>query len=341
MVSIIVPIYNTEKYLEKCLISIEKQTYQNIEVILVNDGSKDNSERIAVSFVQRDSRFVLFNQSNQGVSVARNHGLKKAHGQYVMFVDSDDWMEPDMIDVLVKNCQKTDADISCCQSDFQIRNDIEFLEMWNQDRAIREFLAHKRINGQLTNKLLKRSIAENVFFNTKIKYGEDALFLWQLLKVCNGICLTNQILYHRTIHDDSASGGGFKPIRMQSHQRKKESANKMKLTYTNVNGYLIPNLTYKSGEQMEQLGKYGFLRRDYLKNHRNSLYQVRLLQDSIGEHLLEVDKAAREREEIIMKQLEEKDPLPDKEKDQMAWVRAANQHRAIAEEIILKELIYV
>ena len=78
----------------------------------------------------------------------------------------------------------------------------------------------------------------------------------------------------------------------------------MKLTYTNVNGYLIPNLTYKSGEQMEQLGKYGFLRRDYLKNHRNSTYQ------------------------------------PDKEKDQMAWVRAANQHRAIAEEIILKELIY-
>ena len=113
------------------------------------------------------------------------------------------------------------------------------------------------------------------------------------------------------------------------------------ITYTNVNGYLVPNLTYKSGEQMEQLGKYGFLRRDYLKNHRNSTYQVILLQDTIGEHLLEVDKAAREREEIILKQLEEKDPLPDKEKNQMAWVRAANQHRAIAEEIILKELIYV
>ena len=120
-----------------------------------------------------------------------------------------------------------------------------------------------------------------------------------------------------------------------------ESANKMKLTYTNVNGYLIPNLTYKSGEQMEQLGKYGFLRRDYLKNHRNSTYQVMLLQDTIGEHLLEVDKAAREREGVILKQLEEKEPLPDKEKDQIVWVRAANQHRAIAEEIILKELIYV
>ena len=113
------------------------------------------------------------------------------------------------------------------------------------------------------------------------------------------------------------------------------------MTYIKVNGYLIPNLTYKSGEQMEQLGKYGFLRRDYLKNHRNSTYQVMLLQDTIGEHLLEVDKAAREREEVILKQLEEKEPLPDKEKNQMAWVRAANQHRALAEEIILKELIYV
>ena len=113
------------------------------------------------------------------------------------------------------------------------------------------------------------------------------------------------------------------------------------MTYTKVNGYLIPNLTYKSGEQMEQLGKYGFLRRDYLKNHRNSTYQVMLLQDTIGERLLEVDKAAREREEVILKQLEEKEPLPDKKADQMAWVRADNQHRAIAEEIILKEVIYV
>ena len=113
------------------------------------------------------------------------------------------------------------------------------------------------------------------------------------------------------------------------------------ITYTDVNGYLFPNLAYKSGEQMEKLGKYGFLRRDYLKNHQNSTYQVMLLQDMIEKHLLEVDKAAREREEVILKQLEEKEPLPDKEADQMAWIRAANQHKAIAEEIILKELIYV
>ena len=95
--------------------------------------------------------------------------------------------------------------------------------------------------------------------------------------------------------------------------------------------HYLRGLLYKSGEQMEQLDKYSFLRRDYLKNHRNSTYQVMLLQDTTGEHLLEVDKAAREREEVILKQLEEKEPLPDKKKNQIAGVRAANQHRAIAE----------
>lgn len=115
----------------------------------------------------------------------------------------------------------------------------------------------------------------------------------------------------------------------------------MELTYTNVNGYLIPNLTCKSGEQIAGIGKYGFLRKDYLKKHRNSMYQIMILKDNIGEHLLEVDKAARELEEVIIKQLEEKEPLPDKKKDQMAWVRAVNQYKSIAEEIVLKELIYV
>ena len=112
-------------------------------------------------------------------------------------------------------------------------------------------------------------------------------------------------------------------------------------TYTQAGDYLIPDITCKLDEQLEWIGRYGLLRRDYLKNQRNSRYQVMLMQGTLGEHLLEVDKAAREREEVIIKQLAEKEPLPDKEKDQMAWVRAVNQHKLIAEEIVLKELIYV
>ena len=112
-------------------------------------------------------------------------------------------------------------------------------------------------------------------------------------------------------------------------------------TYTQTGDYLIPDITCKSEGQQGCIGKYGLLRRDYLKNHRNSRYQVMLMQGTLGESLLEVDKAAREREEVIIRQFDEKEPLPDKEKDQMAWVRAVNQHKSIAEEIVLKELIYV
>lgn len=105
--------------------------------------------------------------------------------------------------------------------------------------------------------------------------------------------------------------------------------------------HAVMELEYKSGEQMLHIGKYGFLRRDYLKNCKRAKYQVMLLKDTLGEHLLEIDRVAKEREEIILKQLEKSDPLPDKEDDHMAWVRAVNQHRAIAEEMILAELIYV
>lgn len=112
-------------------------------------------------------------------------------------------------------------------------------------------------------------------------------------------------------------------------------------TYRQVGDYFVPNIVYCSGEQMKQIGKYGFLRESFLKEHRTAFYQTMLLEDTIGEHLLEIERAAREREEVILKQLEESDPLPDKAADQMAWVQAANQHKSIAEEIILAELIYV
>lgn len=116
-------------------------------------------------------------------------------------------------------------------------------------------------------------------------------------------------------------------------------------TYSQVGDYLIPDMRCKfrctSDGQAEPLGKYGLLRKNYLKEHRKARYQCLLLQGKLSEHLFEVDRAARMREELILKQLEEKNPLPDKAADQMAWVKEANQQRKIAEEIILSELIYV
>lgn len=146
-VSVIIPIYNTEKYLEKCLESIRTQIYSDIEVIMVNDGSTDGSKNMANSYAERDNRFRLFSQENAGVSAARNHGLDVAEGEYILFVDSDDWLEPQMIEKLVYNMIEYSTDISGCQYDRSTCFTGETTEIWNRDIVLQNFLIHKQING--------------------------------------------------------------------------------------------------------------------------------------------------------------------------------------------------
>ena len=100
LVSIIIPVYNTEKYLEECLDSVCSQTYKNLEIILINDGSTDNSEEICQKFKDMDQRIQIYTCFNSGPAFARNLGLSKAHGEYIMFVDSDDWILPELVDTL-------------------------------------------------------------------------------------------------------------------------------------------------------------------------------------------------------------------------------------------------
>lgn len=214
MVSIIVPIYNTERYLSKCLESIRTQTYSDIEVIMVDDGSTDGSRNMANGYTERDGRFRLFSQENAGVSAARNHGLDVAEGEYILFVDSDDWLEPRMIEKLVYNMIEYSTDISGCQYDRSRCFIGEATEVWNRDIALQNFLVHKQINGSLVNKLFKKELIESKRLDESIKYGEDALFFWKNLLDASSIAVSPDILYHVTLHDDSASGGGsYKPIR--------------------------------------------------------------------------------------------------------------------------------
>ena len=214
MISVIVPIYNTEQYLEKCLESIRAQTYSDIEVIMIDDGSTDNSRIIANQYVSRDKRFYLFTQNNSGVSKARNKGLELAEGKYILFVDSDDWIEPQMLDILIHNMYKYDVDISCCQYDHTIGFEGKATEIWDKEVAVKNFLIHKLINGSLVNKLIRRECIGEKRLDESIKYGEDALFLWKNLLEIKSIAVSPDVLYHVTLHDDSASGGGsYKVIR--------------------------------------------------------------------------------------------------------------------------------
>ena len=113
-ISIIVPVYNVEKYLKKCIDSILSQTYKNIEVICINDGSTDSCIDILKEYEKRDERIIVISKENGGLSAARNDGMKKSTGEYVFFVDSDDWIESDMCEVMLGKLIENDADACMC-----------------------------------------------------------------------------------------------------------------------------------------------------------------------------------------------------------------------------------
>lgn len=181
---------------------------------MVDDGSTDGSKSVANGYAKRDDRFQLLSQENAGVSAARNCGLDVAEGEYILFVDSDDWLEPQMIEVLVCSMIEYSADISGCQYDRSVCFTGKTTEIWNKDTALKNFLVHRQINGSLVNKLFKRELIDCKRLDESIKYGEDALFLWKNLLGVSSIAVLPDVLYHVTLHEDSASGGGsYKPNR--------------------------------------------------------------------------------------------------------------------------------
>ena len=168
MVSVIVPIYNVEEYLEECLESIRNQTYTNIEVILVNDGSTDGSREICESYCEKDIRFRLINQENQGQSVARNRGFKESIGQYIMFVDSDDVVNTDVLEVLLPY-MKTDVDIVECEMTrekeaFFLNKIPTIVFEGNSKEAILNCIAFRAVKFCAFTKLYRREIVEKIPF---------------------------------------------------------------------------------------------------------------------------------------------------------------------------------
>lgn len=278
MVSIIVPIYNTEQYLNKCLESICTQTYSDIEVIMVDDGSTDGSKNMANSYVERDKRFRLFSQANAGVSAARNYGLDIAEGEYVLFVDSDDWLESQMIEKLVYNISEYNTDISCCQYDRSRCFVGGITEIWNRETVLQNFLVHKLINGSLVNKLFKKEVIESKRLDETIKYGEDALFLWKTLLNVNSIAVLPDVLYHVTLHDDSASGGGsYKSIRrdcIKVWDSISSDAMEVSLELGSMARAQLGNMAFFS---LYEMGYYGY------KDEKHQNYYLKTLKRTVSD----------------------------------------------------------
>ena len=199
LISIIVPVYNVEKYLRECLDSILNQTYKNIEVIVINDGSTDNSRNICDEYQKKDNRLKVINQKNCGLSATRNKGIKESRGKYLSFIDSDDVINHNMIELLHKELIKNKCDIAICKfnyftNKFKEKNKEYKIEILNQDQFLKSLLIDKEIASQACNKLYKKGLFNNIKYPLG-KIYEDIGTTYKLGLQANKIIYLNIELY--------------------------------------------------------------------------------------------------------------------------------------------------
>lgn len=207
LISIIVPIYNVEKYLRECIDSILIQTYENLEIILVDDGSPDNSGKICDEYLKKDTRIKVFHKPNGGLSDARNYGIKQANGKYIQFTDSDDFLDKDMIKTLYMDIKENNSDVSIC-SFYALKNEVKYTDatfekkIFYRDEAIKVNLLDKEIRNYAWNKLYRKTIFDRVQY-PKGRLFEDILTLPRIFMQSSKISIIDIPLYYYRQRSDS------------------------------------------------------------------------------------------------------------------------------------------
>lgn len=220
-VSIIIPVFNTSKYLRQCLESIVNQTLNDIEIICVDDGSTDNSLDILNEYKQRDNRIKIFAQSHKRQGAARNYGIQAARGEYIGFVDSDDWCEPDMFEKLYERAKETNSDITMCavttfndnnSSEFSKSNTYANLDIFPKEFFEKAFSPSKTLDFLMNicvyppNKIIKRNllISNNIKFSENT-YFEDGAFFFDVWLNAERISLIKHFGYYYRMHSESST----------------------------------------------------------------------------------------------------------------------------------------
>lgn len=216
LLSIVIPAYNIEQYISRCLDSLINQTYNNLEIIVVDDGSKDNTSIILDEYVLKDSRIKVIHKENEGVSIARLSGLKACNGEYVGFVDGDDTVDNDMFELLMNNADKYNADISHCGyvMDFPDGHSDKYygtgkLIVQDNETGLKDLLSGQFIEPGLCNKIYNKKIINLFIENNKMDYSiknlEDLLVNYLLFKEANISVYNDVCKYHYIKRKSSAS----------------------------------------------------------------------------------------------------------------------------------------
>ncbi len=202
MISVIVPVYNLEKYIEKCIISIVSQTYQDWELLLIDDGSKDHSLQICQDWAKKDKRIRVFHQENQGVSSARNFGLSLVQGEFLTFVDGDDWLDIECFQVMMEKMRADVQMVSCdfcvekeenCQHDtFYHKEEDGILP---QEVCMADYYGNLLYTKTIWAKIYRTNLWEGIRFE-KLKNYEDRLAIFEIIKRVHQVAFVKQAFYH-------------------------------------------------------------------------------------------------------------------------------------------------
>lgn len=201
-VSVLMPIYNVERYLKECIESVLMQTYRNFELILVDDGSPDGCGKIIDEYAKRDDRVIAIYQENAGVDAARNNAIRHATGKYITFIDSDDAYESRYLELLVDAIERTQSDMAVCSfTPFGVKNPPKFKKIQKQvvDRntAVKLLLGYNSVNGYVWNKLFKKEIIDDhgIHFEDGYWACDDVLFAGNYMYHCKSISIIDDSLY--------------------------------------------------------------------------------------------------------------------------------------------------
>ena len=216
LISVIVPVYNAEKYLRKCVASIRAQTYQNLEIILVDDGSHDKSAELCDVLALEDSRIVVIHKENGGAASARNTGIDAMHGDYAGFVDADDWIAPEMYEVLLQRMIEEKAQISCCGA--AIVKGKEISEYFNPNLDVKftvggidaqlELIRNSRITNVMWDKLYAAEIFDGLRQKTGV-YLDDLAVQYLFIAKAERVTYTARPMYYWYQSENSITRGNF------------------------------------------------------------------------------------------------------------------------------------
>lgn len=209
LISVIVPVFNCINFIEKCIQSILGQTYKNIELILVDDGSTDGSEKICDNYARKDKRIKVIHKKNSGVSSSRNEGIKIAKGMWYSFVDADDYLDEDMYELLINLYSKTGAEIVQCgyrriekgKTNEQSNTGTEYI--FYTDEAIKNLINGKLFGNALWNKIYRNNVILNINFDENLKINEDVLFNFEVFSNAKKIAYIDVAKYNYNVHETS------------------------------------------------------------------------------------------------------------------------------------------